>query len=434
MPVPSPDTQALENNARQGDCRAQFQLALLCFRSNRIDEFRHWLQQAASQEFPPALYRLGIWRLSQTVNPVELDEAKNLVVRAADLGFLQAVRAMIAISARGVGVLPDWDKAISWLKKALQMRDPQVFREAGLLLSDSETTSELGHKLLTHAAMARDVHAAYHLGCFLGCNSATVGIGAFWLNQANQSKHPLADIKYRELGSPDLVVPNTNIPPLVWADSELVISSLAEPVSVPTSQFVLETPRARSISGVLTPWECDYLIARAAPRLEPAHTSDSSEKKLEASEYRDSSATKFWVLAQDIIIARIERKLALAAESPLDYGEDLVVLNYKPGERYHPHCDGFHPDLPEQAAEIDLRGQRIRTILVYLNEDYEGGETRFLHGNATFRGKKGQALVFENVNEEGAVDERSVHEGMPVKIGEKWLASKWLRNKSQTVL
>lgn len=434
MNAPPPDVRILENAAQQGDPRSQFQLALLCFRNNRMDEFRHWLQQSAGREFPPALHRLGIWRLSQTINPVELDEAKNLVVQAADRGFLQAVRAMIAITARGVGVLPDWDKAIFWLKKALQMRDPQVFREAGLLLSDLETTSELGCKLLTHAAMAGDAHAAYHLGCLLTASPPTVGIGAFWLNQANQSKHPLALMKYRELGSPEIITPNTSIPPLVWADSEEVISSLSEPVSVPASQVVLDMPRARSISGILAPWECDYLIARATPRLEPAQTSDSSEKKLEASEYRDSSATKFWVLSQDIVIARIERKLALASESPLDYGEDLVVLNYKPGERYHPHCDGFHPDLPEQAAEIDLRGQRIRTILVYLNEDYTGGKTRFLHTNTTFRGKKGQALVFENVNEEGAVDERSVHEGMPVNNGEKWLVSKWLRNKSQTVI
>jgi len=434
MTGPPLNLPALEAAAKQGEPRAQFQLGLALFREGRPEEFRHWMQQAAGKDFPPALHRLGIWRLSQTMNPGELAEAKTLIVRAAELGFLPAVRAMIVIAARGVGVLPNWGEGISWLKKALQMRDPQAFREAGLLMADEEATSTLGQKLLTHAAMTGDPFGAYHLGLRLAWDETAKGVGAFWLQRANQAGHPLAAKTYRDMGAPPIERPESAPPPLSWTEAEAAISNLAEPEATPGGRMLFETPRAHTIEHALSPWECDYLIARAAPRLEPAHTSASVDQKQEASEYRDSSAAKFWVLTQDIVISRIERKIALAAESPLDYGEDLVVLNYKPGERYHPHCDGFHPDLPEQAAEIDLRGQRIRTALVYLNEDFEGGETRFLHPDAAFRGKKGEALVFENVTEDGAVDERSVHEGMPVTRGEKWLASKWLRDKSQTVV
>jgi len=117
----------------------------------------------------------------------------------------------------------------------------------------------------------------------------------------------------------------------------------------------------------------------------------------------------------------------------VDFAEDLVVLHYKPGERYYAHCDGFLPDLPEQAAEIDLKGQRIRTILVYLNDDYEDGETYFLFPDKKIKLKTGDALIFENITEEGDPDEHSVHEGLPVKIGQKWLASKWIRDKSQVL-
>lgn len=433
-PGPKPDLPALEAAARQGEPRAQFQLGLAHFREGRADEFRHWMQQAAGKEFPPALHRLGVWRLSQTMNAGELAEAKDLIVRSANLGFLPAVRAMIVISARGVGSLPNWDEAIAWLKTSLQMKDPQAFREAGLLLLEAPATRELGTKLLTHAALAGDPFGAFHIGLALAGDEAAKGVGAFWLHRAHQAGHPLAAKAYRELGSPPVNRPEAAAPPLVWAEAEAHISGLAEPLSVPAGRVLFDEPKARAIENVLAPWECDYLVARAAPRLERAQTSESAEQKSDASDYRDSSAAKFWVLGQDIVISRIERKLALAAESPLDFGEDVAVLNYKPGERYHPHCDGFHPDLPEQAAEIDLRGQRIRTILVYLNEDFEGGATRFLHPDAAFRGKKGEALVFENVTEEGAVDERSVHEGQPVTQGEKWLASKWLRDKSQVVI
>jgi len=122
-----------------------------------------------------------------------------------------------------------------------------------------------------------------------------------------------------------------------------------------------------------------------------------------------------------------------AAETPVDYAEDLVVLNYKEDERYYPHCDSFLPELPEQAAEIERKGQRIRTCLVYLNEDFAGGETHFLHPEKKIRCPAGTALIFENINEEGDADEHSVHEGLPVTSGEKWLASKWFRDKSQVL-
>ena len=180
-------------------------------------------------------------------------------------------------------------------------------------------------------------------------------------------------------------------------------------------------------------WECDYVIQRASRRLEPAQTSESVDQDQTGSEYRTNSAAKFWMMQQDIVLAMIDRKMSIAAETPVDFAEDLVVLHYQPGERYYAHCDAFLPELPEQGAEIDLRGQRIRTILVYLNDDFEEGETFFLYADKKIKLKTGDALIFENVTEEGDPDEHAVHEGLPVTQGQKWLASKWIRDKSQVI-
>ncbi len=224
------------------------------------------------------------------------------------------------------------------------------------------------------------------------------------------------------------------LPRLEWQNVDKKLSEISEPFTPKESTPVLTDPRVRTVDDVLDRWECDYIIQRAHPRLEPAQTSDSVDKGQDESDYRTNSAAKFWMLQQDIVLAMIDRKIAFAAETPVENAEDLVVLNYKPGERYYAHCDGFLPELPEQASEIELRGQRIRTILVYLNEEFEAGETHFLYPEKKIKLKPGNALVFENVTETGEPDEHSVHEGLPVKNGVKWLASKWIRDKSQVAI
>ena len=427
--------EAVVSAAKSGDPQAQFQVAKAAFLQDNEDEFRHWIQQAASQDYPPALFRLGIWRLSQTQSPEEIQDAKALVQKSANLGFVNAIRAMVVLNARGAGSLPNWQDALGWFIKALRAKDPRATREAGLLLLDSDGDTELSRALLTHAAAAGDVMATYHIGCLLleEAGENLVGEGLFWLTQAHASGHILAARELARHQGRQTLAPDGALPGLDWASLEEKISTVGEPLVPFQAEAVLEDPKVRRIKGVLTKWQCDYVIARAASMLQPAVTSEAVDAGHDSSDYRTNSAAKFWTMQQDIVISLIDRKMALAAEVPVDCCEDLVVLNYKPGERYYPHCDSFLPELPEQAAEIELKGQRIRTVLIYLNDELEGGETHFLYPESKIRCERGEALIFENVNEEGDADEHSVHEGLPVTSGQKWLASKWVRDKSQVV-
>jgi len=118
----------------------------------------------------------------------------------------------------------------------------------------------------------------------------------------------------------------------------------------------------------------------------------------------------------------LNRRIAQYAEQPEDTGEFLSILLYSQLQEYRPHFDW----LPE-GAELDRSGQRTATVLVYLNGDYDGGETHFVKPDFKLRGEPGDLIVFHNVDRDGVADQDSQHAGLPVRSGAKWLASKWFR-------
>ena len=121
------------------------------------------------------------------------------------------------------------------------------------------------------------------------------------------------------------------------------------------------------------------------------------------------------------------RRLAALAGEPKDHGEFLGVLNYNQGQEYRPHSDWLPP-----GNELERSGQRVATTLIYLNDDYEGGETHFLEPDLKFKGATGDVLAFRNVTATGDPDNESRHAGLPVTSGAKWLGSKWFREKPYT--
>ena len=108
---------------------------------------------------------------------------------------------------------------------------------------------------------------------------------------------------------------------------------------------------------------------------------------------------------------------ALAADTITAQGEPLQVLRYRPGGEYRPHFD----------AIPGFANQRILTMIVWLNEDYEGGETMFMKTGAKIRGRTGDALLFRNALPDGTRDPDAAHAGLPVTRGEKLIASRWIR-------
>lgn len=187
----------------------------------------------------------------------------------------------------------------------------------------------------------------------------------------------------------------------------------------PTAQAetLAADPDIRVYRAVLDPAECDYLIARASPELRPSFVVDPANGGHMPHPTRTSYGMSFDPPSEDPVIRKINLRLAAITGTAVDCGEPLHVLRYAPGQEYRPHFD----------AIPSATNQRTWTVLVYLNEAYEGGETEFDRVNLVFRGERGDALVFRNADPNGEPDPRLRHAGRPVASGVKWLATRWIR-------
>jgi len=177
-------------------------------------------------------------------------------------------------------------------------------------------------------------------------------------------------------------------------------------------------PLVRVVRGLLTVEECRYLAGMAEPHLQPSFVIDPRTGARIPHPVRTSSGMSFGPDGEDLVVHRINRRLARITGTEVGWGEPLHVLRYAPGEEYRPHIDA----LPGVA------NQRQWTVLLYLNHGYGGGETRFDLAGVQFRGGEGDALVFRNVDDQGRPDPRTRHAGLPVTGGVKWLATRWIRS------
>lgn len=193
-----------------------------------------------------------------------------------------------------------------------------------------------------------------------------------------------------------------------------------------------ESPRIFMVEDFIPRFACDWLIKIADKRRKPSTIYDAATATLIADPARTSESAEFRALEPDMLTQLVSRRIASAVGIPILNHEGTSILRYARGQEYRPHFDFIRPG-PESeafAAELAVYGQRIATVLIYLNEDYEGGETAFPLIERRFRGKPGDALIFWNVTEGGELDRLTWHAGTPVTKGEKWLLSKWIRQKA----
>ncbi len=190
----------------------------------------------------------------------------------------------------------------------------------------------------------------------------------------------------------------------------------------------VERPVIAVLEGVLTHAECDELTARCAERLQRSTTVDPVHGTHEVIPTRSSDGTFFPVNA-DAFIARLDRRIAALMNWPLERGEGLQILRYRRGGQYTPHFDFFPPAEPGSAAALATGGQRVASLVMYLNDVEDGGGTVFPELGLTVLPKKGSAVYFEYCNSRGQVDPLTLHGGLPVLKGEKWIATKWMRQR-----
>jgi hypothetical protein len=190
-------------------------------------------------------------------------------------------------------------------------------------------------------------------------------------------------------------------------------------------------PRIRTISAFMSDEECSWVIEAHRRQLAPATVYDKSSDDVRLVSARTNSGASLGPFDVDVVTIFLRNRIANTLGLPVALLEPTSVLHYSPGQQFEPHCDFLEERGPGMAAEIQNRGQRIATFLVYLNEAYEGGETDFPRLGYRFKGRTGDALVFANVDPANRPDPRTLHAGLPPVTGEKWLLSQWVRSRPQ---
>lgn len=174
-----------------------------------------------------------------------------------------------------------------------------------------------------------------------------------------------------------------------------------------------------------------HLRSLLGPQLRPSAVIDPNTGQAIAHPIRINQSAQWLPEHLGWIGKLFECRLAAAGGFQVAHGEVPSLLHYGPGQRYKAHLDCIGAGQAESAEGITQGGQRTLTLLLALGDDgYAGGETYFPHLKAGAKAASGELLRFNNTDEKGAPLRSSLHEGQPVTAGEKWLLSKWVRERA----
>ena len=183
-------------------------------------------------------------------------------------------------------------------------------------------------------------------------------------------------------------------------------------------------PRVIVFSNLLSAEECDEMIALARARLARSETVQTATGSSEVNEARTSQGM-FFERGENPVCARLEARIAALTSWPLENGEGLQILRYDPGAEYKPHYDYFDPAQAGTPTILKRGGQRVASLVCYLNTPTSGGQTIFPDVQLDVAPIRGNAVFFSYDRPHPVT--RTLHGGAPVLEGEKWVATKWLR-------
>jgi prolyl 4-hydroxylase len=303
--------------------------------------------------------------------------------------------------------------ARGWFARAARQGNVAALRQLAInLLTKEPIVEHDGVNMIRSAAHKGDAEAAYVCGMLA---AQDYGLQERWsvalqcLAIAGERGWELARAQLEFLGTG-----------FCSADAAALTASL--PV-----RGLCDSPRIEVVERFASAECCDWLIERARPGVARAMVYDAATGKGRVESARSNSAVTFNLAQSDMVLMLLRARIAATAKLPPAGLETPSVLHYAPGQQFELHVDFLDPNIPVYARELALHGQRVATFLLYLNEDYEGGETEFPELNLRHKGSRGDALLFWNVSSTGVPDMSTSHAGLQPTSGHKWLLSQWLR-------
>ncbi|MDQ3289504.1 MAG: 2OG-Fe(II) oxygenase [Pseudomonadota bacterium] len=410
------------------------------------------LRSQAADGAPEAGYRLGLALVERT----QLDEALSVYEHTANAGHAGAQVQLARMRLYGVACERDPEVAVRWLLRAEAEADNVM---AGYLLAlialggvALPRSQDINRRVLAAAKAeypAALLAAAIHFGrrpddadqarCIsllehatrLGDTTAARlllerlrrGEGCeAQPERATQLAQGLAARKVQPLARAVASAPAKAVDFM-----QPGVLALEEALQPPPATELARQPHVRRIDGLLSADECRLLMACAQPHLRRSRAVNPETGESIELEIRTSSDCSLDPMMESLAARVVQLRMAAAAKLELVHAEPLTVLRYQPGEQYRPHRDYAAPSAIER--DNPAAGNRRRTICAYLNDVEAGGETEFPIAGITVAPVPGRAIVFDNLHPDGHPDPNSLHAGLPVKQGEKWLATLWMRER-----
>ncbi|XP_062212485.1 probable prolyl 4-hydroxylase 9 [Phragmites australis] len=239
----------------------------------------------------------------------------------------------------------------------------------------------------------------------------------------------------------DLPAPRERLLEAAWPEMPFGESGEPAPSLIPF-QILSWQPRAFYFPQFATSDQCENIVRTAKERLAPSTLALRKGETAESTKGIRTSSGTFLSANEDPsgTLAEVEKKIARATMIPRNHGELFNVLRYEIGQRYASHYDAFDP-----AQYGPQKSQRVASFLLYLTDVEVGGETMFPYENGEnmdigydyekciglkVKPRKGDGLLFYSLMVNGTIDPTSLHGSCPVMKGEKWVATKWIRDNT----
>lgn len=322
-----------------------------------------------------------------------------------------------------------FDDAVNTLAVAARENDFVAMTELGKRLIVGDRAPYLlqdGAKLLSDAAKNGNADAAIRLACMTALGA---GVEQSWdkalamLVHAARLDSKAAQGQLRILAGYDAQTGGDD-----WMQLARSID-LAAWLSPAPGEVLNDSPRIARFPSFISPAVCAWMIEHLRPRLKPAKIYSADHHRHVTNEMRTNSIGPLHLACIDLVNVVVQYRISAVTELPVSNFDGPTALHYRVGEEIKDHFDFINPDISNYEHEIRTRGERLITFLIYLNDDYDAGETAFPKLNISHKGALGEGLLFVNVLADGKPNPQSAHAGRPPTRGEKWLISQFVREE-----
>ena len=435
---------ATRRDAQGGDPGAQYALSQIEFKRGNKREALSWLEKSVAHGFSDACYSMAMFQIAGISVPFDAVGARRNLRTAADQGHADAGLILSQLVRSGFGGSKSGESANALLVELAERGHPMALCGVAMLLHVRGQLEGAVEIFLERAAL-KGSHVAAYIRAEMRRDAMASGdlrarderIKYLFLSARAGNRLAEAELTENEKSVVRGILDRASFSPT--ADSDVIFEDVAEALNQPF-EHVPDRPEILSsecnilkFRNFLTPVECSYIKAAAAPGIQPSSTVHPHTGELIKNEIRTSSSSNFDPVSRDHFIFSVDERIAAATDTIVEQGEPLNVLYYRIAEEYKFHYDFLSANNEEERRLLKEGGQRKFTFLISLNEEYSGGETYFPRLDVKYRGQLGDALMFQNTGVDGQPNELMLHAGMPITCGQKWVASKWIREEAFTL-